>query len=89
MSDSNTETSGRTLIGKVVSNKMTKTVTVRVDRKVPHSLYGKYMVRSRKYLAHAEQDLNEGDTVEIREGRPMSKRKNWVVIRRLVEAIQV
>jgi small subunit ribosomal protein S17 len=89
MSDSNTETSGRTLIGKVVSNKMTKTVTVRVDRKVPHPLYGKYMVRSRKYLAHAEQDLNEGDTVEIREGRPMSKRKNWVVTRRLVEAIQV
>lgn len=81
--------SGRTLIGKVVSNKMTKTVAVLVERKMPHPLYGKYMVRSRKYLAHAETELNEGDTVEIQEGRPMSKRKNWVVTRRLVEAIQI
>ena len=81
--------SARTLIGKVVSNKMQKTVSVRVERKVPHPLYGKYMVRSKKYLAHAETALNEGDTVEIQEAPPRSKRKSWVVTRRLVEAIRV
>lgn len=88
MSDSKTG-SARTLVGKVVSNKMQKTVSVRVDRKVAHALYGKYMVRSKKYLAHAETELNEGDTVEIQETKPMSKRKAWVVTKRLVEAVQI
>lgn len=79
----------RTLVGRVVSNKMTKTVAVNVERKVPHALYGKYIVRSRKYLAHAEEAYNEGDLVEIQEGRPMSRRKSWIVTRRLAEAVKV
>ncbi|MEZ5653470.1 MAG: 30S ribosomal protein S17 [Burkholderiaceae bacterium] len=79
----------RTLVGRVVSTKMEKTVAVLVERKVAHPLYRKYIVRSKKYLAHAEQAFSEGDTVEIQETRPISKRKTWVVTRRLAEAVQV
>jgi small subunit ribosomal protein S17 len=79
----------RTLVGKVVSAKMDKTVAVLVERRMAHPLYRKYIVRSKKYLAHAEQPYNEGDTVEIQEGRPISKRKSWIVTRRLAEAVQV
>ena len=75
----------RTLVGRVVSNKMQKTVTVLVERKVKHAIYGKYIVKSTKYHAHAETPLNEGDTVEIRESRPISKTKAWKVAR-LVQA---
>lgn len=75
----------RTLVGRVVSNKMQKTVTVLVERKVKHSIYGKYIVKSTKYHAHADSPLNEGDTVEIAEGRPISKTKSWRVTR-LVQA---
>ena len=75
----------RTLVGRVVSNKMQKTVTVLVERKVKHAVYGKYMVRSTRYHAHAEQAYNEGDTVEIAESRPISRTKSWVVTR-LVQA---
>lgn len=75
----------RTLVGRVVSNKMQKTVTVLVERKVKHPIYGKYIVKSTKYHAHAETLLNEGDTVEIQEGRPISKTKSWRVTR-LVQA---
>ena len=76
----------RTLVGRVVSNKMNKTVTVLIERKVKHQLYGKYMVRSKKYHAHDETDqYNEGDMVEIAETRPMSRTKAWTVTR-LVEA---
>jgi small subunit ribosomal protein S17 len=75
----------RTLVGRVVSNKMQKTVTVLVERKVKHPIYGKYIVKSTKYHAHAESPLNEGDTVEIQEGRPISKTKAWRVTR-LVQA---
>ena len=58
----------RTLVGKVVSNKMQKTVTVLVERKVKHPLYGKFVLVSKKYHAHCESnDLTEGDTVEISE----------------------
>ena len=71
----------RTLTGRVVSNKMQKTVTVLVERKVKHPIYGKYMVRSTKYHAHTESQLNEGDTVEIQESRPISRTKSWVVSR--------
>ena len=60
---------------------MQKTVTVLVERKVKHSVYGKYMVRSTRYKAHADQAYNEGDTVEIRESRPLSRTKSWVVTR--------
>lgn len=74
-----TARSQRTLTGRVVSNKMDKTVTVLVERTVKHELYGKYIVRSKKYHAHAEAAYNEGDTVEIQECRPLSKTKSWVV----------
>ncbi len=79
----------RTLIGEVVSNKRDKTVTVLVQRRVKHSLYGKYVVRSKKYHAHDDANAyNQGDRVEIQETRPFSKTKSWVVSR-LIGAIQV
>lgn len=75
----------RVLTGRVVSDKMDKTVTVRVERKVKHPLYGKVMVRSKKYHAHDETNqVAEGDLVEISETRPISKTKAWKV-ERLVE----
>ena len=78
----------RTLVGRVVSNKMEKTVTVLVERRVKHPLYGKYIVKSNKYHAHDETNaLNEGDIVEIAESRPLSKTKTWAVTR-VVEAAQ-
>jgi small subunit ribosomal protein S17 len=79
----------RTLVGRVVSNKMNKTVTVLIERRVQHPLYGKYMVRSKKYHAHDETNqFNEGDMVEIAETRPISRTKAWTVTR-LVEAARV
>jgi small subunit ribosomal protein S17 len=78
----------RTLVGKVVSNKMMKTVTVLVERRVKHPVYGKYVVKSNKYHAHDATDaLNEGDIVEIAESRPLSRTKTWTVTR-VVEAVQ-
>jgi small subunit ribosomal protein S17 len=78
----------RTLVGRVVSNKMEKTVTVLVERRVKHPLYGKYIVKSNKYHAHDESNaLNEGDVVEIAESRPLSRTKSWAVTR-VVEAAQ-
>lgn len=79
----------RTLIGKVVSNKMDKTVVVRIERRVKHPVYGKIVIRSNKYKAHDETNqYNEGDTVEIAEGRPISRDKSWTVVR-LLEAARV
>ncbi|GHC55955.1 30S ribosomal protein S17 [Alcaligenes pakistanensis] len=79
----------RSLIGQVVSNKMDKTVVVLVERRVKHPLYGKIIVRSNKYKAHDETNqFNEGDTVEIIEGRPISRSKSWTVVR-LIEAARV
>ncbi|MGO3741175.1 30S ribosomal protein S17 [Kerstersia sp.] len=79
----------RTLIGKVVSNKMDKTVVVLVERRTKHPLYGKIVVRSNKYKAHDEANqYNEGDIVEIAEGRPLSRSKSWSVTR-LIEAVRV
>lgn len=70
----------RTLSGRVVSNKMDKTITVLVERKVKHPLIGKVMVKSNKVHAHDEaNECNEGDLVVISESRPLSKTKNWVV----------
>ena len=75
----------RTLVGKVVSDKRAKTVTVLVERRVKHELYGKIVARSSKYHAHDEtNEYKLGDIVEISESRPLSKTKNWVVTR-LVE----
>ncbi len=70
------------LVGTVVSDKMDKTVVVKVDRKVPHPLYGKHIIKSKKYHAHDEKnECRVGDIVEIRETRPLSKTKRWVVVR--------
>jgi small subunit ribosomal protein S17 len=75
----------RTLIGRVVSDKRAKTVTVLVERRAAHELYGKIVARSRKYHAHDEKgEYKMGDLVEIAEGRPISKTKSWTVTR-LVE----
>ena len=83
-----TDTAGgklRTATGRVVSNKLDKTITVAIERKVKHPMYGKYIKRTSKVLAHDEQnDCNEGDTVAITECRPMSKHKSW----RLVEVVE-
>lgn len=88
MSETQKDTSKRqrTLVGKVVSNKMDKTVVVSVERRVKHPVFGKIIVRSAKYKAHDETNqYNQGDTVEIAEGRPISKDKSWTVVR-LLEA---
>ena len=75
----------RTLVGKVVSDKRSKTVTVLIERRTKHELYGKIVGRSSKYHAHDEKgEYKTGDVVEIAEGRPISKTKSWVVTR-LVE----
>jgi small subunit ribosomal protein S17 len=80
-------TNTRTLVGRVVSDKRNKTVTVLVERRTKHELYGKIVARSRKYQAHDEQDTyRNGDLVEIAEGRPISKTKSWVVTRLLEKA---
>ena len=72
-------------IGKVVSNKMQKTITVAVDRKVKHPIYGKFVNRTTKFKAHDEANTaGIGDTVRIMETRPLSKNKRW----RLVEIIE-
>ena len=78
-------TNTRTLVGRVVSDKRSKSITVLVESRVKHELYGKIVARSRKYHAHDEKDeYHLGDVVEIAESRPISKTKNWVVTR-LVE----
>jgi small subunit ribosomal protein S17 len=76
----------RTLVGRVVSNKMQKTVTVLVERRVKHPVYAKYIVQSTKYHAHAETPYAEGDLVEIQEGRPISRTKSWTVTRLVRQA---
>ena len=79
----------RTLIGKVVSDKRTKTVTVLIERRVKHALYGKIVGKSSKYHAHDESGAYKmGDVIEITESRPISKTKNWVATR-LVEKAAV
>ena len=81
MTDNNTEKAIRTVEGRVVSNKMDKTVTVLVERQVKHALYGKYIRRSTKLHAHDEENsCNEGDVVRVAECRPLSKTKNWRVV---------
>lgn len=72
----------RLLTGKVVSNKMDKTIAVSVERLVKHPTYGKYIRRTTKLLAHDEaNECKEGDTVSIKPCRPMSRRKSWVLVR--------
>jgi small subunit ribosomal protein S17 len=77
----------RTLVGEVVSDKRAKTITVLVERRVTHELYGKIVARSSKYHAHDEKgEYKLGDVVEIAESRPISKTKNWVVTRLVKKA---
>ena len=77
----------RTLVGRVVSDKRAKTITVLVERRIKHELYGKIIARSRKYHAHDEKgEYKQGDLVEIAEGRPISKTKSWVVTRLIEKA---
>ena len=86
----NTETAKltRTLTGTVTSDKMDKTLTVLVERRVKHPLYGKYVVESKKYHAHDEaNECGVGDKVEIAETRPLSKTKSWKVTRILEKAV--
>ena len=72
-------------IGVVTSNKMEKSIVVSIERKVKHALYGKFLKKTSKFVAHDEENsCNEGDTVKIMETRKMSKNKNW----RLVDIIE-
>ena len=83
-----TTQSGRTLIGKVISNKMDKSAVILVERKVKHPLYGKYIRRSSKIHAHDESNTcNPGDTVLIRECRPLSKTKSWTLVEVIEQAV--
>ncbi|MCW8109800.1 30S ribosomal protein S17 [Alteromonas ponticola] len=76
-----TEQKVRTVQGRVVSNKMDKTITVVVERFVKHPIYGKFIKRSTKLHAHDENNVcNEGDTVTVRECRPLSKNKTWTLV---------
>jgi len=82
MTAENTATAGHELTGRVVSNKMDKTIAVAIDRLVKHGTYGKYVRRTTKVLAHDENnECREGDLVAIAECRPMSRRKNWRLVR--------
>lgn len=82
------QTTQRSQVGRVTSNKMDKTVTVQLERLIKHPLYGKYIRRSSKVHAHDEgNECNEGDTVRIAETRPISKSKSWKVIE-IVERAQ-
>ncbi len=87
MSDNNEAL--RTVEGRVVSNKMDKTVTILVERQVKHALYGKYIKRSTKLHAHDEGNVcQEGDVVRVTECRPLSKTKNWRVVEVVARAAE-
>ena len=78
---SNSESNARTLVGKIVSDKMQKTVVVLIERTVKHPKYGKIMRRRTKLHAHDENQVGKvGNTVKIRESRPISKTKSWVLV---------
>lgn len=80
----------RTLTGRVVSNKMEKTVTVLIERSVRHPIYGKYVKRSTKLHAHDENnECRVGDKVTIRESRPLAKTKSWMLVDIVERAVEV
>ena len=80
----------RAVIGKVVSDKREKTMTVLIARRVKHALYGKIVGKSSKYHAHDEKgEYKVGDMIEITESRPISKTKNWVATRLVQKAVAV
>ncbi|MAC37896.1 MAG: 30S ribosomal protein S17 [Luminiphilus sp.] len=85
-----TETGTRTLQGRVVSDKMDKTVTVKIERRVKHPVYGKYITRSSKVHAHDEENkASLGDTVVVAESRPFSKSKSWKLVEIVETATQI
>lgn len=80
----------RTLVGKVVSDKRSKSITVLIERRTKHELYGKIVAKTGKYHAHDESnEYKNGDVVEISESRPISKTKAWVVTRLVQKAREV
>jgi small subunit ribosomal protein S17 len=80
----------RTLVGKVVSDKRSKTITVLIERRTKHELYGKIVAKTSKYHAHDENnEFKNGDVVEISESRPISKTKAWVVTKLVQKAREV
>lgn len=85
MEEANKRNLRKERVGRVVSNKMEKTITVAVERRVKHATYGKFMSKTTKLMAHDEKnECNIGDTVRLSETRPLSKKKRW----RLVEIIE-
>lgn len=85
MSENITRNERKQRTGRVVSNRMDKSITVAVDRQIKHPIYGKFITKTTKYMAHDENnDANIGDLVSIMETRPLSKRKRW----RLIEIIE-
>lgn len=79
----------KTLLGTIVSDKMDKTIMVRVDRKIKDAKYGKYIKRSTKISAHDENNTASlGDVVLIKESRPLSKNKNWVLVNVVEKAVE-
>ena len=88
MNTATEKSTARTEEGKVVSNKADKTISVLVERKVKHPLYGKVIRRSTKFLAHDENnECGEGDTVSIEECRPLSKNKTWRLVKVITKAV--
>ncbi len=80
----------RTLTGKVVSDKMDKSIVVKIERRVKHPMYGKYVSKSSKLKAHDENnDCKIGDTVTIAESRPLSKTKSWALVKIEERAAQI
>ena len=87
---SETTSNKRTLVGRVVSDKMEKTVTVLIERRVKHPLYGKIIVQSKKFHAHNDNnEAKQGDLVEIEETRPISKTKAWTDSKLMEKAVVV
>jgi small subunit ribosomal protein S17 len=81
MADVEDKPKGRVVTGRVISNKGNQTITVLIERREPHPVYGKYIRRSTKVHAHDEKNqCNEGDLVTVRESRPYSKTKTWVLV---------
>ena len=85
---SGSEKVSRTITGRVISDKMNKTITVLVERKVPHPVYKKYVRRSTKIHAHDETNqCKEGDTVVIEQCRPLAKTKSWRLVKVVAQAV--
>jgi len=90
MTEEKVESKGRTLTGVVISDKMDKTVTVLVERRVKHPIYGKYVVKSRKVHVHDENnEAAEGDTVQISAVRPVSKTVHWKLDRVVTKMVKI